>query len=139
MGPASGDLVLLRSQPTPLSPSISASLLTPLPSSQSSPVFTSSPSPSRLQIASISPGKSFASLGRTAASSPLDAENSPGPPRRSSLGDLKIPARITMAQTGLRNNLGMVREFATNVDRAYHINNGLPGSGPLSDARTILV
>jgi hypothetical protein len=36
--------------------------------------------------------------------------------RRSSLGDLKIPARISMAQTGLRNNLGMLREFATKVD-----------------------
>ncbi|KAF8329451.1 uncharacterized protein EI90DRAFT_3062659 [Cantharellus anzutake] len=36
--------------------------------------------------------------------------------RRSSLGDLKIPPRISMAQTGLRSNLVMVREFANKID-----------------------
>ena len=36
---------------------------------------------------------------------------------RSSLGDLKIPARISQAQVGLRRDLGMVREFANNVER----------------------
>ena len=35
-----------------------------------------------------------------------------GLPRRNSLGDLKIPARISQAQVGLRRDLGMVREFA---------------------------
>lgn len=35
-------------------------------------------------------------------------------PRRNSLGDLKIPARISQAQVGLRRDLGMVREFAMN-------------------------
>ncbi|KAL0581621.1 hypothetical protein V5O48_000437 [Marasmius crinis-equi] len=38
-------------------------------------------------------------------------------PRRNSLGDLKIPARISQAQVGLRRDLGMVREFASNVEQ----------------------
>ncbi|TFK61550.1 hypothetical protein BDN72DRAFT_438768 [Pluteus cervinus] len=38
-------------------------------------------------------------------------------PRRNSLGDLKIPARISQAQVGLRRDLGMVREFAANVEQ----------------------
>jgi hypothetical protein len=42
---------------------------------------------------------------------------SPGVPRRNSLGDLKIPARITQAQVGLKRDMGMVREFAANVER----------------------
>jgi hypothetical protein len=37
--------------------------------------------------------------------------------RRSSLGDLKIPERISQAQVNLRRDLGMVREFASNVER----------------------
>ncbi|KIM35749.1 hypothetical protein M413DRAFT_325892 [Hebeloma cylindrosporum] len=38
-------------------------------------------------------------------------------PRRNSLGDLKIPARISQAQVGLRRDLGMVREFAMNIEQ----------------------
>lgn len=37
--------------------------------------------------------------------------------RRSSLGDLKIPERISQAQVSLRRDLGMVREFAANVEQ----------------------
>ena len=51
----------------------------------------------------------------------VNASGSNGTLRRSSLGDLKIPARISMAQTGLRNNLGMLREFATKVDGKFRI------------------
>ncbi|KAL4064676.1 hypothetical protein V8B97DRAFT_2019298 [Scleroderma yunnanense] len=57
-----------------------------------------------------------ASLGRTAQSpdpTPLNASA----PRRNSLGDLKIPARISQAQMGFKRDLGRVREFATSVDR----------------------
>ncbi|KAH0835601.1 hypothetical protein J3R83DRAFT_9326 [Lanmaoa asiatica] len=57
-----------------------------------------------------------ASLGRTAQPPnppPLNASV----PRRNSLGDLKIPARISQAQIGLKRDLGMVREFAISVDR----------------------
>ncbi|KAJ7830234.1 hypothetical protein B0H14DRAFT_2807830 [Mycena olivaceomarginata] len=36
--------------------------------------------------------------------------------RRSSLSDLKIPARISQAQVGLRRDLSIVREFARNVE-----------------------
>ena len=42
-----------------------------------------------------------------------------GLPRRNSLGDLKIPARISQAQVGLRRDLGMVREFASNVECGF--------------------
>jgi hypothetical protein len=42
-----------------------------------------------------------------------------GLPRRNSLGDLKIPARITQAQVGFRRDLGMVREFASSVEREF--------------------
>lgn len=40
-------------------------------------------------------------------------------PRRNSLGDLKIPARISQAQVSLRRDLGMVREFAGSVERMF--------------------
>ena len=44
-----------------------------------------------------------------------------GLPRRNSLGDLKIPARISQAQVGLRRDLGMVREFASSVERGFDV------------------
>jgi hypothetical protein len=37
--------------------------------------------------------------------------------RRNSLSDLKIPVRISQAQMGLKRDLGMVKEFAMNVER----------------------
>jgi hypothetical protein len=40
-------------------------------------------------------------------------------PRRNSLGDLKIPARISQAQVSLRRDLGLVREFAGCVEGVY--------------------
>ncbi|KAJ7038782.1 hypothetical protein C8F04DRAFT_1088478 [Mycena alexandri] len=64
-----------------------------------------------------------ASLGRSAVINPaVSAVASPagaagvGSMRRNSLGDLKIPARISQAQVGLRRDLSMVREFARNVE-----------------------
>ncbi|KIK93399.1 hypothetical protein PAXRUDRAFT_516961 [Paxillus rubicundulus Ve08.2h10] len=57
-----------------------------------------------------------ASLGRTAQSPNPPASNA-SVLRRNSLGDLKIPARISQAQIGLKRDLGMVREFATSVDK----------------------
>jgi len=36
-------------------------------------------------------------------------------PRRNSLGDLKIPTRISRAQVGLKRDLGMVWEFVAEV------------------------
>ncbi|KAH7320517.1 hypothetical protein B0J17DRAFT_583063 [Rhizoctonia solani] len=39
--------------------------------------------------------------------------------RRNSLSDLKIPARISRAQSGLKSNLGMVREFASCIEREF--------------------
>ena len=38
--------------------------------------------------------------------------------RRNSLGDLRIPKRISQAQTGLRANIGFVKEFAQGIEGA---------------------
>ena len=70
-----------------------------------------------------SPAKSpqSASLGRSAYS-PTRKSASPEEKtvlRRNSLGDLKIPARISQAQVGIRRDLGMVRDFAQNVERTF--------------------
>jgi hypothetical protein len=62
-----------------------------------------------------------ASLGRATQSPPRPRELDSPAQRRSSLGDLKIPARISQAQVGLRMNLGMVREFAASVDRTLNL------------------
>jgi hypothetical protein len=40
-------------------------------------------------------------------------------PRRNSLGNLKIPSRISQAQVGLKRDLGMVHEFAAHVERGF--------------------
>ena len=90
----------------------------------------------------LSPGKSSSqsqqsvSLGRSTAVNVAGDENAGlslasgsggggngggGLPRRNSLGDLKIPARISQAQVGLRRDLGMVREFASNVERGFFV------------------
>ncbi|KAL4246133.1 hypothetical protein ABKN59_008972 [Abortiporus biennis] len=72
-----------------------------------------------------------ASLGRTtqlpkALADRVEANGSTFP-RRNSLGDLKIPARISQAQVGLKRDLTMVREFATSVEQlkqlqtTYHL------------------
>lgn len=39
--------------------------------------------------------------------------------RRNSLGDLKIPSRISRAQDGLKRDLGRVRDFAAHVEREF--------------------
>lgn len=36
--------------------------------------------------------------------------------RRNSLSDLKIPSRISKAQTGIRNNISLVRDFAKGIE-----------------------
>lgn len=75
---------------------------------RSSPMTTSRTSPK----SPSSPPQS-ASLGRTSQAPTPNASV----PRRNSLGDLKIPARISQAQIGLKRDLGMVREFAASVDK----------------------
>lgn len=88
-------------------------------------------SPSKLHVPhspnSKLPLQQSASLGRSTAvvgsgkdgTDSVSGSNNAGstPFRRNSLGDLKIPARISQAQVGLRRDLGMVREFANNIDR----------------------
>jgi len=91
------------------------------PPSMTSPA-RKSPSPTK-----ISASPQSASLGRSTAAPGLSGGGISGGNgigagstamlRRNSLGDLKIPARITQAQVGLKRDLGMVREFAANVER----------------------
>src|SRR6266403_596270 len=59
-----------------------------------------------------------ASLGRATQPPPVGVVTSIVP-RRNSLGDLKIPARISQAQVGLKRDLGMVREFAAEVESKF--------------------
>ena len=111
--------------PRTLSASHSVPVKSLVPSGSTPPLPTDLLS-SRNGMAPSSPGQSV-SLGRATTQDhvakihPLIAPGVQQPAshmRRNSLGDLKIPARISMAQTGLRNNLGMVREFANKVDGA---------------------
>ena len=122
--------------PQPTSPLTSSSSLFFTPTG--SPFPPASPNKLAVGGAGHSPGKQSVSLGRAAAAG---VDGSPGlvgvgagasgggvganangsgsgsVPRWNSLGDLKIPARISLAQVGLRRDLGMVREFATNIER----------------------
>jgi hypothetical protein len=59
-----------------------------------------------------------ASLGRSTQPPPTGTVTGIVP-RRNSLGDLKIPTRISQAQVGLKRDLGMVREFAAEVESKY--------------------
>lgn len=84
-----------------------------MPSPSPPPTITPRPSPSK------SPGSpQAASLGR-ATQPPLTNVATGIVPRRNSLGDLKIPARISQAQVGLKRDLGMVREFAAEVESQF--------------------
>ncbi|KAJ6568111.1 hypothetical protein B0H10DRAFT_2109893 [Mycena sp. CBHHK59/15] len=124
----------LEPLPTAFSPtfSISSSAASPIShASSSSPSLTpysgASMSPPRSHVNAPSPkapvSPHSASLGRSAVISPAvngatvsTSAGGAGTMRRNSLGDLKIPARISQAQVGLRRDLGMVREFARNVE-----------------------
>ncbi|KAI9064987.1 hypothetical protein FKP32DRAFT_1665641 [Trametes sanguinea] len=103
-----------RSHPT-LSPRTSlshaSSQETPLPT-----IPSPLPSPTRPKL-STSPVQT-ASLGRTAQPpKERDTQSSSAVLRRNSLGDLKIPARISQAQVSLRRDLNMVRDFASSVEQ----------------------
>jgi serine/arginine repetitive matrix protein 2 len=105
----------------PTSPSISSSSLFFAPTG--SPFLPASPN----KLAGHSPGKQSVSLGRATAVGGWGGgggangigSGSGSVPRRNSLGDLKIPARISQAQVGPQRDLGMVREFAMNIERQF--------------------
>lgn len=112
------DLSTTRSQS---SKSMQAEYLSPhpaLPPTLMRKVTPPSTLPLHMTKAPASP--QAASLGRTASPGSVAAGvGSSSVPRRNSLGDLKIPTRISQAQVGLRRDLGLVREFAANVEREY--------------------
>ncbi|KAF8884638.1 hypothetical protein BD779DRAFT_1471962 [Infundibulicybe gibba] len=84
------------------------------PHTSKSPLKT----PSSPQSASLGRSSNVTSPALAASGSPSGAVvTTSGVPRRNSLGDLKIPARISQAQVGLRRDLGMVREFAGRVEQ----------------------
>ena len=131
--PLSGSALAPPRTPQPTSPSTSSSSLFFTPTGSPYPPA----SPNKLAVGGTghSPGKQSASLGRATAGGVVGVDGSSGVgvsasdaaggnagasasvPRRNSLGDLKIPARISQAQVGLRRDLGMVREFAMNIER----------------------
>jgi hypothetical protein len=113
--------------PQPTSPSTSSSSFFFTPTG--SPFPSVSPKKLAVGVTGHSPGKQSVSLGRVTAAS---VDGSPGlvggkgvgasangggangggganVPRRNSLVDLKIPARISQAQVGLRRDLGSLR------------------------------
>ncbi|KAJ7726174.1 hypothetical protein DFH07DRAFT_1001916 [Mycena maculata] len=104
--------------------SSSSPSLTPYSAGSASPPQSQSHSHSHAPSPKPPISPQTASLGRAAANSPAVSAavaspvgaSSAGTMRRNSLGDLKIPARISQAQVGLRRDLGMVREFARNVE-----------------------
>lgn len=69
----------------------------------------------KLQVPNpVSPQPS--SLGRYAAHS---STSTPASLRRVSMGDLKIPSRISQAQDGIKRDLSLVKEFASCVERKH--------------------
>ena len=103
------------------SPLHSGSTVSITSSPQASPI-----SPSRRSIRTPGSPQS-ASLGRSTivpsngagAGSGMGEKERATVLRRNSLGDLKIPERISQAQIGLKRDLGMVREFAANIERMF--------------------
>ncbi|KAF8264574.1 hypothetical protein EI94DRAFT_1738197 [Lactarius quietus] len=89
-----------------LRPAVDAKPLPPPPSIAPKPPSTKGPT-----------SPQSASLGRTTQPPSTTSTVTGIVPRRNSLGDLKIPARISQAQVGLKRDLGMVREFAAEVER----------------------
>ena len=51
-----------------------------------------------------------------ATSSSATSSTRKSAPRRNSLSDLKIPSRISKAQTGIRTNISLVRDFAKGIE-----------------------
>ena len=97
-----------------LTPGLESLLLRPAVDTKSLPSPPQSITPKSSSTKSPTSPQS-ASLGR-ATQPPLTITATGIVPRRNSLGDLKIPARISQAQVGLKRDLGMVREFAAEVE-----------------------
>ncbi|KAG6844824.1 hypothetical protein H0H87_003391 [Tephrocybe sp. NHM501043] len=95
-----------------LSPSSSSNVASS--SSLPSPNPSSSPSSSRRVHLPQLGSPQAASLGRSTIGPDTVVT---GAMRRSSLGDLKIPERISQAQVGLRKDMERVREFAAGVEQ----------------------
>ena len=95
-------------------PSLSPSKLSPGKSPSQS---QQSVSLGRSTIVNVDEAAALAGGGGSGGGGVAGGGGGGGVPRRNSLGDLKIPARISQAQVGLRRDLGMVREFASNVER----------------------
>ncbi|EJC99412.1 uncharacterized protein FOMMEDRAFT_142737 [Fomitiporia mediterranea MF3/22] len=96
--------------------------------SKSSSFATSSSSGQNAPTSRLSSTSQIASLGRASplpigpGTSPNGSANgSSNALRRNSLGDLKIPSRISRAQDGLKRDLGRVREFAGRVEQMQEL------------------
>ncbi|KAJ3750420.1 hypothetical protein DFH05DRAFT_1467183 [Lentinula detonsa] len=94
----------------------SPSLTNPKPTKAVSPKAVS-PLTASLGRSTGVPSSGMGGKNITSSTSMPATSTSTNVPRRNSLGDLKIPARISQAQVGLRRDLGMVKEFAGRVER----------------------
>ncbi|KDQ57716.1 hypothetical protein JAAARDRAFT_35403 [Jaapia argillacea MUCL 33604] len=115
----SNRLVGSNSLPVTSGSSIDALLRPSLPAPPGSPTRTTFASPKVLPPSpyTASLGRSTHSPGTAAAVGSSVGGASGAVPRRNSLGDLKIPARISQAQVGLRRDLVMVKDFAGSVEK----------------------
>ncbi|SJX65946.1 uncharacterized protein SRS1_16500 [Sporisorium reilianum f. sp. reilianum] len=85
----------------------------------SQPASPGSLEPSRVLPASPNTDASVAGMpssSQAPSSSSAASSSRKGAPRRNSLSDLKIPSRISKAQTGIRNNISLVRDFARGIE-----------------------
>ncbi|GAK64186.1 uncharacterized protein PAN0_004d2396 [Moesziomyces antarcticus] len=71
---------------------------------------------STAQAASSADGSAAISPTESAAFSTVGSTRPRNAARRNSLSDLKIPSRISKAQTGIRNNINLVRDFAKGIE-----------------------
>ncbi|KAG8982682.1 hypothetical protein FRB90_006626 [Tulasnella sp. 427] len=139
--PATGRRPIVSDKPPvlPALPPIDIELSPPSPprmfTSASQPVTATTTPPSFMSsmaqhfpgiAAGASPSRSpgaTSSLGRANGMALLAGGGTPGSMRRNSLGDLKIPARISRNQVALKSNLTMVREFAAIVEQLKELQN----------------
>ncbi|KAJ7465906.1 hypothetical protein FB451DRAFT_1561231 [Mycena latifolia] len=94
---------------SPISMASSTPSFTPYSGVSTSPPHSSSPSPKppvSLQSASLGRAAAISPVVSAAAASPVGGAGA-GTMHRNSFGDLKIPARISQAQVGLRRDLSM--------------------------------
>ena len=118
--PLSLDAALERKAPEPAPAEPSSSTLSPAVRAQQSSGQSATVGRASSLTATASTASTTTPVTKPAAPTTApSSEPGTGMLRRNSLGDLKIPARISQAQVSLRRDLGMVREFANHVESEF--------------------